>query len=82
MTTVIIEIDGDFNRTLLLCDRDISYKELLTNYKKTKKICSKTEEIPVTLKVLLNLKEIKEIEGLKVDYVIDTDPDRLFKPRY
>jgi hypothetical protein len=81
-TILIIEIDGYFINAFFVCERYINHQELIINYRETREICSKTEEIPVLLKELLNLREIQKYEGLKVDFVIDTDTDRIYKPRY
>lgn len=79
---MIIEIDGYFISAFFVCEPDINHQELIISYRKTKEISSKTEEIPVLLKKLLNLREIQKYEGLEVDFVIDTDTDRIYKPRY
>lgn len=79
---MIIEIDGYYFKALLVCDRDISSKELLEKYKTSKGLYSRIEDRLVKLKELLNLREIQASEGPKVDYSIDTDTDRMYTPRY
>lgn len=79
---MIIEVDGYLIHSYFISEKDINHQELKTTYRKIKKLSSKTEEIPSLLKEHLNLREIQNDGGLKVDYVIDTDTDRIYKPRY
>lgn len=79
---MIIEIDGYYTQCLLACDLNISHQELSENYRIAKDLCSKTKDIPMQLKILLNLREVLEFEGLRVDYVVDTDTEMIYTPRY
>ncbi len=79
---MIIEVDGYLIRSFFISEKDINHQELKATYRKIKKLGLKTEEIQSLLKEHLNLIEIQNDEGLKVDYVIDTDTDRIYKPRY
>ena len=77
---VIIEIDGYYIQCVLASDRDVSHQELSESYVKAKERCSTTKDIPMKLKEYLNLKEVQQTESLEIDYVIDTDTDRIYKP--
>ncbi|MBO3286216.1 hypothetical protein MKY98_17815 [Paenibacillus sp. FSL M8-0228] len=79
---MIIEVDGYYIHCLLVSDRDIDHQEIVEIYEKAKETCSKTKDIPMKLKEYLNLKEVQKIESLRIDYVIDTDTDRIYKPIY
>jgi len=79
---VIIEIDSYFGSVLLVCDRTLKYTDLVKLYQEIKISCSNNEELTTMLKERLQLSEIPEIAECRVDFVIDTDTDRIYKPIY
>lgn len=77
---MIIEVDGYYLQCVLASDRNLSHEQLSESYVKAKETCSTIKDIPIKLQEYLNLKEVQHSESLGIDYVIDTDTDRIYKP--
>lgn len=79
---MIIEVDGYFNQALLQSDVNYSLEEMEQIYLVLKTKIELIDELPKLLCEHYNMLEIdKNIEN-KVDIVIDTDTDRIYKPNY
>lgn len=78
---MIIEIDGYFLRTILRSDKEFSKGDLINMYDDLKNNISR-KQLPETLCRLYSMEKQEEMEGLRIDIVIDTDTDRIYKPQY
>ncbi|KOP67261.1 hypothetical protein AMS62_19910 [Bacillus sp. FJAT-18019] len=79
---MIVEIDGYFDRTLLHSEKDLSERELRKIYDQIKNEGISWRELPNTLCNRYNMKKVGILEGIRIDIVIDTDTDRIYKPHY
>lgn len=79
---MIVEIDGYFDRTLLYSKKDFSERELRKIYDQLKNEGISWRELPNTLCEKYNMKKAEIVEGIKIDIVMDTDTDRIYKPHY
>lgn len=81
MINLIIEIDG-FYQQVLLIGEICTKQQLQQKYRQTKKQARHTREIPDVFCKLYNFKKIPYNINLKVDFVIDSDTDRIYSPFY
>lgn len=79
--TLIIEMDGYYHQVLIKGKR-CSKKELMKRYKNAKALTSNILDLPAIFCRINCFEQISYHEGIKVDYVIDTDTDRIYKPYY
>ncbi|AET61214.1 hypothetical protein HPL003_22450 [Paenibacillus terrae HPL-003] len=79
---MIIEIEGYFNQALLQADDNYSVKEIEQIYLDLKTKIKLIDELPKELCENYNMIEINKTIEKKVDMVIDTDTDRIYKPYY
>lgn len=79
---MIIEIDGYFLSTILCSDKEFSKGDLINMYDDLKNKGIPRKQLPETLCRLYSMEKKEEIEGLRIDIVIDTDTDRIYKPQY
>jgi hypothetical protein len=78
---LIIEIDGYFHQVKMTGSKCTIF-ELRQKYKSTKKVCNSIHELPELFCLVHNFQPILTNEDLEVDFVIDTDTDRIYSPSY
>ncbi|MEK4106824.1 hypothetical protein [Paenibacillus odorifer] len=83
MIDVIIEIDGYFENVLLK-GKTCSIIELRNMYIIAKSHCTNINDISAIFCRLFEFELIHEAykEGIGIDFVIDTDTDHVYTPRY
>ncbi|WP_031461878.1 hypothetical protein [Paenibacillus polymyxa] len=79
---MIIEIEGYFNQTVLQADENYSLKEIEKIYLDIKNKIQIIDKLPKELCKYYNMIEVNKNKEIKVDIVIDTDTDRIYKPYY
>ncbi|AHM67175.1 hypothetical protein LK13_04890 [Paenibacillus polymyxa] len=79
---MIIEIEGYFNQTVLQADENYSLKEIEKIYLDIKNKIQIIDKLPKELCKYYNMIEVNKNKEIKVDMVIDTDTDRIYKPYY
>lgn len=79
---MIIETDGYFSRMHLRSEKDISEKEIREFYDQLRIEGISWAEIPDKLCERFDLRKEEIHEGIRVDFVIDTDTELIYKPRY
>lgn len=78
---MIIEIDGYFNQAILT-GRKCSKQQLKQMYLQTKELTLDTRNLPNIFCRLHKFEQVHYSEDIKVDFVIDTDTDRIYLPSY
>ena len=78
---MIIEIDGYFNQAILT-GRKCSKQQLKQMYLQAKELTLDTGNLPSIFCRLHNFGQVSYSEDIKVDFVIDTDTDRIYSPSY
>jgi hypothetical protein len=78
---LIIELDGYFHQVLLL-GKKCNKHQLKQKYLEAKESTTEIKDIPALFCRLHNFEELPHHEHMKVDYVIDTDTDRIYSPSY
>lgn len=78
---MIIEIDG-YTLNVLLTGKKCSKQQLKQMYLKAKKITYEISDIDNVFCRLHNFKRITNDSDVEVDFVIDTDTDRIYSPIY
>ena len=78
---MIIEMDGYFNQAILT-GRKCSKQQLKQMYLQAKKLTLDTGNLPNIFGRLHNFEQIPYSKDIKVDFVIDTDTDRIYPPSY
>lgn len=78
---MIIEIDGFFHQALLI-GKACSKRQLCQKYRQAKDLTYNLKELPNVFCKLYNFEQIPYDANLKVDFVIDTDTDRIYSPSY
>lgn len=81
MIGIIIEIDGYFNQAILT-GRKCSKQHLKQMYLQTKELTLDTRNLPTIFCEFHKFEQIPYSKDIKVDYVIDTDTDRIYSPSY
>ena len=81
MICLIIEIDGLFNRALLT-GRKCSKQQLKQMYLQAKEFCFDSRDLPNIFCRLHNFEQILYSDDIEVDFVLDTDTDRIYSPFY
>jgi hypothetical protein len=76
---LIIEIDGYF-QTVLITGRKCTKQQLKQKYLQAKELASETKNLPNVFCRLNNFELIPYAGDIKVDFVIDTDTDRIYSP--
>lgn len=79
--TLIVKIDGYYHQVLLK-GKKCSKKELLKRYIKAKALTSDILDLPAIFCRINCFDQLVYNEDIEVDYVIDTDTDRIYKPSY
>lgn len=78
---MIIEIEGYFQQVLLI-GKSCSKRRLLEMYREAEKRSCFTQELPKVFCLLYHFEEIPYDGSTEVDFVIDTDTDRVYSPAY
>lgn len=81
MLILIIEIDGYFHQ-VLLTGKKISRQELKRIYIQVKELSCDIKDLPSVFCRISNYEEIPYDSDMHVDFVIDTDIDRIYTPTY
>lgn len=81
MIIMIIEIDGYFQR-VLLTGKKCSKQQLKLMYLKAKELTFEPRDFSNVFCKFYNFEQIPYSEAPKVDFVIDTDTDRIYSPTY
>lgn len=79
---MIVEIDGYFDRTLLLSEKDLSEGKLREIYDQLKSEGISWRELPDILCKRYNMKKDEKLESVIIDIVIDTDTEQIYRPHY
>lgn len=77
MITLKVEIDGYFRRTLIT-GRKCSKEELKQKYLQAIELASHVRDVPEIFCRLHNFEQLHFEFDLQVDYVIDTDTDKIY----
>ncbi|KKI91180.1 hypothetical protein WQ54_16195 [Bacillus sp. SA1-12] len=78
---MIIEIDGYFQQ-VLLTGKKCSKHQLKQNYLQAKKLTFEIKDLPNVFCRLHNFEQIPYDYDIKVEFVIDTDTDKIYSPSY
>ncbi|CAH2713629.1 hypothetical protein BACCIP111895_00765 [Neobacillus rhizosphaerae] len=78
---MIIELEGFFHQVLLV-GKKCSKQQLKQMYILVKELTSETKDIPQVFCRIYNFEEIPYDKHVEVNFVIDTDTDRVYSPRY
>lgn len=78
---MIIEIDG-YTLNALLTGKKCSKQQLKEKYLKAKEITYEISDIANVFCRLHNFERITSDSDVEVDFVIDTDTDRIYSPIY
>ncbi|RFB12172.1 hypothetical protein DZB84_19215 [Bacillus sp. HNG] len=78
---MIIEIDGYFQQ-VLLTGKKCSKQQLEQMYLKAKELNFEQRDFSDVFCKIYNFEQIPYSEAIKVDFVIDTDTDRIYSPTY
>ena len=81
MMFMIIEIDGFFKQSLLI-GRKCSKQQLKQMYLQAKELTFDPIDFPNVFCRLYNFEQVPYSEDIKVDFVVDTDTDRIYSPSY
>ncbi|WHY94424.1 hypothetical protein QNK12_13540 [Neobacillus cucumis] len=81
MIILIIEIDGYFIQVLLI-GKKCSKQQLKQKYLQAKELSFEIKDLPNVFCRLHNFEQIPYDGDLKVEFVIDTDTDRIYSPFY
>jgi hypothetical protein len=76
---LIIELDGYF-QTVLLTGRKCTKQQLKQKYLQAKELTSEIKDLPNLFCRLYNFELIPYDGDIKLDFVIDTDTDRIYSP--
>jgi hypothetical protein len=78
---LIIEIDGYYNQALLI-GKNCSKMQLKQKYIEAKESTFEMKDLPNVFSRLHNFEQIPYESDVEVDFVIDTDTDRIYSPSY
>ena len=78
---LIINIDGYYHQ-VLVSGKKCTKRQLREKYKKAKELTYDSRNFPEIFCALHNFEEIFYDVKLEVDFVIDTDTDRIYSPTY
>ncbi|MEG0774053.1 hypothetical protein [Clostridium sp.] len=79
---MIIEIEGFLNSQILLTGKKCSKQQLKQMYFQAKKITFELKDFPNVFCRLYNFERLVYSDDIMVDYVLDTDTDRIYSPLY
>lgn len=78
---LIINIDG-YHHQVLVSGKKCTKRQLVDKYRHTKELSDEIRDLPKLFCILHNFDEIPYDFNMKVDFVIDTDTDRIYSPSY
>ncbi|WP_082687120.1 hypothetical protein [Bacillus sp. FJAT-27445] len=78
---MIIEVDGYFHQALLT-GKKCSKKELKQKYLQAKALTTDIKELGNVFSLLHNFEQLPYDSEIQIDFVIDTDTDRIYSPSY
>jgi len=78
---LIIEIDGYFHQ-VVLSGKKCSKQQLKQKYLQVKKLTYEMKDLPNVFCRIHNFEQIPYDCNIQVDFVIDTDTDRIYSPSY
>ena len=81
MLILIIEIDGYFHQVLLIGEK-LSQQELKRIYMQAKEWSYDIKDLPNVFSRISNYGEIPYDRDMSVEFVINTDTDRVYSPTY
>lgn len=81
MINLIIEIDGYFHQ-VLLTGRKCTKKELKQKYLQAKGMITDIRDLPDVFCRLHDFDKLSMHYDVDIDFVIDTDTDRIYTPTY
>jgi hypothetical protein len=79
--SLLVEIDGYF-RGSLITGKKCSKQELKEKYLQAKELASHIKDVPEIFCRLHDFEQLQYVEDLQVNYVIDTDTDKIYKPTH
>ncbi|MGE7543723.1 hypothetical protein [Sporosarcina newyorkensis] len=81
MGILIIEIDGHSFQVLLTGEK-CNKRQLRQTYMRAKELSGDLKNLPAIFCRILNYKSIPYDSAIPVDFVIDTDTERIYSPTY
>lgn len=81
MIKLIIEIDGYFHQ-VVLSGKKCSKQQLKQKYLQVKKLTYEMKDLPNVFCRIHNFEQIPYDCNIQVDFVIDTDTDRIYSPTH
>lgn len=81
MLILNIEIDGYFHQ-VLITGKKISWQDLKRIYIQAKELSHDIKDLPSVFCRISNYEEIPYDNDMHIDFVIDTDTDRIYSPAY
>ncbi|MEK5027440.1 hypothetical protein [Paenibacillus sp. FSL M7-1046] len=81
MIALLVEIDGYFHRSYI-SGAKCTKQELKQKYLKVKEQVTDLSDLPEVFYKLYNFEQLPLKGEVEVDFVIDTDTDRIYKPSY
>jgi len=81
VTNLIVEIDG-YIHNVLLTVRKCSKKELKQKYLQAKNNITDIRDLPVMFCRLHHFDKLSIHYHIEIDFIIDTDTDRIYTPSY
>lgn len=79
---LIIEIEGFLNDEILLTGKKCSKQQLKQMYFQAKKLTYESRDFSDVFCRLYNFERITYSDDIIVDYIFDTDIDRIYSPLY
>ncbi len=81
MINIILEIDGYFQQ-VLLTGKPCTKQQLRKMYLEAKGLSSEISDLPTVFSKLHKFEQINFDKDIRVDFVIDTDTDRIYATSY
>lgn len=78
---LLVEMDGYFHQ-VLLTGKKCFYQQLKQKYFQAKKLAYHTKDLPIVFCRLHHFECVSYDCTVKIDFVIDTDTDRIYSPSY
>ncbi|WP_335512696.1 hypothetical protein [Neobacillus drentensis] len=79
---MIIEIDGFFHRGVMLSGKKCSREQFKQKYLQAKELTYEIQDFPKVFCRLYNFEQIPYDNDIEVEFIIDTDTDRIYSPSY
>jgi hypothetical protein len=78
---MIISIEGYFHE-VLLSGKKCTYRQLKQKYQQAKTLSQESQDLPAFFSRMYSFDVLPWDDHVEVDYVIDTDTDRIYTPNY